>query len=75
MALLAIILTLISQLYSGSMILGGLVGFSVLSAAGIFKWQEADDVFVQGMRMMALVGFIMISAAWFCICDDPYWGY
>jgi len=65
MALLAIILTLISQLYSGSMILGGLVGFSVLSAAGIFKWQEADDVFVQGMRMMALVGFIMISAAGF----------
>ncbi|WP_335956570.1 Na+/H+ antiporter family protein [Acinetobacter bereziniae] len=65
MALLAIVLTLISQLYSGSMILGGLVGFAVLSAAGIFKWQEADDVFVQGMRMMALVGFIMISAAGF----------
>ena len=65
MALLAIVLTLIAQLYSDSMILGGLVGFAVLSAAGIFKWQEADDVFVQGMRMMALVGFIMISAAGF----------
>lgn len=65
MALLAIALTLVAQLYSGSMILGGLVGFSVLSAGGIFKWQDADDVFVQGMRMMALVGFIMISAAGF----------
>lgn len=65
MALLAITLTLIAQLYSGSMILGGLVGFAVLSTAGIFKWQQADDVFVQGMRMMALVGFIMISAAGF----------
>lgn len=65
MAVLAIALTLAAQLYSGSMILGGLVGFSVLSAAGIFKWQDADDVFVQGMRMMALVGFIMISAAGF----------
>ena len=65
MALLAIGLTLVAQLYSGSMILGGLVGFAVLSASGIFKWQEADDVFVQGMRMMALVGFIMISAAGF----------
>ena len=54
MALLAIVLTL-----------GGLVGFAVLSASGIFKWQDADDVFVQGMRMMALVGFIMISAAGF----------
>ena len=65
MALLAVVLTLVSQLYSGSMILGGLVGFAVLSTAGIFKWQDADDVFVQGMRMMALVGFIMISAAGF----------
>ena len=65
MALLAIGLTLAAQLYSGSMILGGLVGFAVLSTAGIFKWQDADDVFVQGMRMMALVGFIMISAAGF----------
>lgn len=65
MAIIAIILTLITQLYSGSMILGGLVGFAVLSTAGIFKWQQADDVFVQGMRMMALVGFIMISAAGF----------
>lgn len=65
MATLAIVLTLITQLYSDSMILGGLVGFGVLSAAGIFKWQEADDVFVAGMRMMALVGFIMIAAAGF----------
>ncbi|MBY3626339.1 Na+/H+ antiporter family protein [Acinetobacter sp. CUI P1] len=65
MALLAIVLTLVAQLYSGSMILGGLVGFAVLSTSGIFKWQDADDVFVQGMRMMALVGFIMISAAGF----------
>ena len=65
MPLLAIVLTLVAQLYSGSMILGGLVGFAVLSASGIFKWQDADDVFVQGMRMMALVGFIMISAAGF----------
>ncbi len=65
MAILAVLLTLVTQLYSGSMILGGLVGFAVLSTAGIFKWQQADDVFVQGMRMMALVGFIMISAAGF----------
>lgn len=65
MSILAIVLTLVVQLYSNSMILGGLVGFAVLSASGIFKWEQADDVFVQGMRMMALVGFIMISAAGF----------
>jgi predicted histidine transporter YuiF (NhaC family) len=65
MATVAILLTLVTQLYSDSMILGGLVGFAILSTAGIFKWQEADDVFVAGMRMMALVGFIMIAAAGF----------
>lgn len=65
MASLAVLLALLTQVYSGSMILGGLVGFAVLSTAGIFKWQEADDVFVAGMRMMALVGFIMIAASGF----------
>ncbi|NYS61311.1 Na+/H+ antiporter family protein [Vreelandella salicampi] len=53
------------QLYSGSMILGGLVGVALLSLGGIFKWREADGLFTSGMRMMALIGFIMISAAGF----------
>ena len=61
MAGVAIVLTLVVQLYSDSMILAGLVGVAILSCAGIFKWNEADDVIVSGMRMMALVGFIMIS--------------
>ena len=45
MALLAIGLTLVAQLYSGSMILGGLVGFAVLSTAGILNGK---------MQMMSL---------------------
>ncbi|WP_111860125.1 Na+/H+ antiporter family protein [Acinetobacter sp. CFCC 10889] len=65
MAFFAIIATLSVQLYSESMILAGLVGVAILSCAGIFKWNEADDVIVSGMRMMALVGFIMISAQGF----------
>ncbi|MHC9034318.1 Na+/H+ antiporter family protein [Cobetia marina] len=65
MAGVAIIAALGIQLYSGSMILGGLVGFAILSLGGLFKWNEADDLFTSGMRMMALIGFIMISAAGF----------
>ena len=65
MAAFAVIATLVVQLYSDSMILAGLVGVSILSFAGIFKWKEADDVIISGMRMMALVGFIMISAQGF----------
>ncbi|EHJ91583.1 Na+/H+ antiporter family protein [Vreelandella boliviensis] len=61
----AIVAALGLQLYSGSMILGGLVGIGLLSMGGIFKWREADDLFTSGMRMMALIGFIMISAAGF----------
>lgn len=65
MAAVAVLATLVVQLYSDSMILAGLVGVAVLSCAGIFKWREADDVIISGMRMMALVGFIMIAAQGF----------
>ncbi|MDI5890673.1 Na+/H+ antiporter family protein [Halomonas rhizosphaerae] len=65
MSLVAIVAALGIQLYTGSMILGGLVGFALLSVGGIFKWREADDLFTSGMRMMALIGFIMISASGF----------
>lgn len=65
MSMVAIVTALGIQLYSGSMIVGGLVGFGLLSLGGIFKWREADDLFTAGMRMMALIGFIMIAAAGF----------
>ncbi|MBR9772698.1 Na+/H+ antiporter family protein [Halomonas sp. H10-59] len=65
MSVIAIVAALGIQLYTGSMILGGLVGFSLLSMGGIFRWREADDLFTSGMRMMALIGFIMISASGF----------
>ncbi|TCM71070.1 hypothetical protein EC844_101352 [Acinetobacter calcoaceticus] len=70
MAAFAVVATLMVQIYSDSMILAGLVGVAVLSCAGIFKWREADDVIVSGMRMMALVGFIMISAQGFAAVID-----
>ena len=65
MAAIAVVATLSVQVISDSMILAGLVGVGILSFAGIFKWKEADDVIISGMRMMALVGFIMISAQGF----------
>ncbi len=65
MAGVAIVAALGIQLWTGSMVLGGLVGFALLSVGGIFKWREADDLFTSGMRMMALIGFIMISASGF----------
>lgn len=65
LALLAIGVALAIQLGSGSMLLGGLVGFALLSTGGFFSWNEIDDVFVRGLRMMALIGFIMVTAQGF----------
>ncbi|WPP44408.1 Na+/H+ antiporter family protein [Pseudomonas sp. AN-1] len=62
---LALLLALVVQLWTDSMIFGGLVGFAVISLSGVIAWREQDDVVVQGMRLMAQVGFIMIAAAGF----------
>ena len=32
---------------------------------GAVNWHQADDVFTQGMKMMAMIGFIMITAQGF----------
>ncbi|MGP7733822.1 Na+/H+ antiporter family protein [Oceanimonas smirnovii] len=61
----AIVGALVVQLTTGSMVLGGLLGFALLSMNGLFKWKDQDDVFTQGMRLMALIGFIMIAASGF----------
>lgn len=64
-SLLAIILSFIVQLSTGSMILGALVGFICFIASGTIKWGEADGVFTDGIKMMAMIGFVMISAQGF----------
>lgn len=48
-----------------SLLVGALVGLAIFLTTGAVHWREADDVFSQGMRMMALIGFIMISAQGF----------
>lgn len=55
----------IVQLWLDSMIVGALAGFLVFSLSGIVRWKEADDLFTEGMKMMAMIGFIMIAAAGF----------
>nr|WP_086938111.1 Na+/H+ antiporter family protein [Thaumasiovibrio occultus] len=64
-AIVAIIGALSAQLWSGSMIIGGLIGFMIFTFSGVIKWKETHDVFTKGVHMMAMIGFIMISAAGF----------
>lgn len=47
------------------LLVGALVGLLIFIASGSVKWRDADAVFTGGMRMMALVGIIMITAQGF----------
>ena len=61
----AIAAAFIVQLLLDSMIIGALVGFLIFSVSGIVKWRDTDDLFTEGMKMMAMIGFIMIAASGF----------
>ena len=64
-ALLAIGVALGLQLMTNSIVLGALAGFVIFTCGGVIKFRESQDAFTQGVRMMSLIGFIMISAAGF----------
>jgi predicted histidine transporter YuiF (NhaC family) len=61
----AIVVAFVVQLWLDSMIIGALAGFIIFSVSGVVRWKEADDLFTEGMKMMAMIGFIMIAAAGF----------
>ena len=64
-ALLAIVTAFVVQLYTESLLLGSMFGFGVFMATGVVKWREADSVFNDGIKLMAMIGFIMITAQGF----------
>ena len=71
-AIIAILATFIVQVVmqladseADSLLIGALTGLAVFRVTGAVNWKEADDVFTSGMKMMALIGFIMITAQGF----------
>jgi predicted histidine transporter YuiF (NhaC family) len=38
---------------------------SMISVSGIVRWRDTDDLFTEGMKMMAMIGFIMIASSGF----------
>ncbi|MDP1293604.1 Na+/H+ antiporter NhaC family protein, partial [Klebsiella variicola] len=62
---LAIASAFIIQLWLDSMIIGALAGFLIFSVSGIVRWSDTDDLFTEGMKMMAMIGFIMIASSGF----------
>ena len=65
-AALAILVSFIVQLvYEDALLLGAMVGFSIFMAMGVVRRSEVDSVFNSGIKMMAMIGFIMIAAQGF----------
>jgi putative amino acid transporter len=64
-ALAAVVVSLLVQLQFDSMIFGAVAGIAVLYLSRSVKWNEADELLTNGMRMMAFMGFVMLSAAGF----------
>lgn len=58
----ALITSIAVQVMTDSMIVGSIAGIIILYITGALKVKEADQVLADGMRMMAFVGFVMISA-------------
>ncbi|QUG43505.1 Na+/H+ antiporter family protein [Psychrobacillus sp. INOP01] len=60
--IVSLIAALVVQVETDSMIAGALAGIVVLYISGALKRKEADVLLTEGMRMMAFVGFVMITA-------------
>ncbi|WP_066055528.1 Na+/H+ antiporter family protein [Robertmurraya korlensis] len=61
-AVLAIVGALVVQILLDSMIIGALAGIILIYLSGSVKWREADELLTDGMKMMAFIGFVMLSA-------------
>ena len=64
-AITAIVTAFVVQLYTDSLLLGSMFGFGIFMVTGVVKWREADTVFNDGIKLMAMIGFIMITAQGF----------
>ncbi|WP_026688497.1 Na+/H+ antiporter family protein [Alteribacter aurantiacus] len=70
--LAAIITTLVTQVITSSMIFSALLGlgvlyvyFTVLHFAGRLSLNESESLMTDGMKMLAFIGFVMITAGGF----------
>ncbi|SJN15466.1 Na+/H+ antiporter NhaC family protein [Psychrobacter sp. JB385] len=62
---LAVVEVLLFQIYFDSLFIGAMIGFMILGFSGIYRWQAQDDVFTQGVRLMAEIAVIITIASSF----------
>ncbi|WP_150539513.1 Na+/H+ antiporter family protein [Actinobacillus vicugnae] len=64
-SIVAILTTCSVQLATNSTVMGGLVGLIIFALGGVFKLKQTNDLFQDGLRLMAMIGFVMIAASGF----------
>ncbi|WGE32715.1 Na+/H+ antiporter family protein [Actinobacillus genomosp. 2] len=64
-SILAIFATCSVQLATNSTVIGGLAGLIIFALGGVFKLKQTNDLFQDGLRLMAMIGFVMIAASGF----------
>ncbi|WGE88582.1 Na+/H+ antiporter family protein [Actinobacillus arthritidis] len=64
-SILAILATCSVQLATNSTVIGGLAGLIIFALGGVFKLKQTNDLFQDGLRLMAMIGFVMIAASGF----------
>ncbi|MCE5096487.1 Na+/H+ antiporter family protein [Staphylococcus devriesei] len=58
----AILATFLVQTFTDSMIFGALAGVLVFFISGVYKWNELDSQFVEGIKIMSFIGVVILSA-------------
>ncbi len=64
-AFVAILVTFSLQLMTSSTIIAGVAGLVIFGLGGIFKLKESNNIFHEGLTLMAMIGFVMIAASGF----------
>ena len=62
MTIIAILATFIVQTFTDSMIFGALAGVLVFFISRVYKWYELDEQFVDGIKIMAYIGVVILTA-------------
>ncbi|CAM2740853.1 MULTISPECIES: Na+/H+ antiporter family protein [Staphylococcus] len=60
--IVAILATFTVQTLTDSMIFGALAGVLVFFVSGLYSWKNLDDQFVDGIKIMAYIGVVILTA-------------
>lgn len=60
--IVAILATFTVQTLADSMIFGALAGVLIFFISGIYKWKDLDHQFVEGIKIMAYIGVVILTA-------------